>query len=138
VLKFASAVAHDAEIGEGGFNEAIAALSAGKPNNDDTVRALERGKVKNRVLKLQLRVLSLQVDAKLGNEDQAEIEKAMAELDEYVKLDQAGAGRVSVGVARSYLGTSNAVYNQLEDLEADHSSRCNQCGGYLTSEESSK
>ena len=68
IIGKARTIAEDAEVGTGGFNEAIAA--AGEDTAAGT--ALQNGKIKNKVEKLQLEVLQLQIESAQGAEDNAE------------------------------------------------------------------
>ncbi|KEF59340.1 uncharacterized protein A1O9_04184 [Exophiala aquamarina CBS 119918] len=98
ILKDAREVAEEAEVGTGGFNEAIAAIGSG-----DTT-AVQNGKIKNKVLKLQLEVLALQIEAAQGDADQAKIDEETTKLNKNVQLDEAAAGQESVGVTSTFNG----------------------------------
>lgn len=98
ILKDAREVAEEAEVGAGGFNDAIAAIG----NGDKT--AVQNGKIKNKVLKLQLQVLALQIQAAQGNPDQAKLSEEQTKLNNNVQLDEAAAGEKSVGVTATFSG----------------------------------
>ncbi len=91
-------VAEDAETGTGGFNDEIAAAA-----NGDTT-ALQNGKIKNKVLKLQLEVLGLQIEAAQGNADQDKIDEETTKLNTNIALDKAAAGQTSFGVTDTFSG----------------------------------
>lgn len=91
-------MAEEAEVGTGGFNEAIDAIGDG-----DTT-ALQNGKIKNKVLKLQLQVLALQIEAAQGDPDQAKLDEETTKLNKNVQLDEAAAGEESVGVTDTFNG----------------------------------
>jgi hypothetical protein len=97
IIQDARETAEDAETGTGGFNDEIAAASG------DTT-ALENGKIKNKVLKLQLEVLALQIQAAQGDADQAKIDEETTKLNKNVALDEAAAGQDSVGVTDTFSG----------------------------------
>ncbi|KAJ9615468.1 hypothetical protein H2200_001543 [Cladophialophora chaetospira] len=97
VIKAARVVAEDAETGTGGFNDEIAAASG------DTI-ALQNGKIKNKVLKLQLEVLALQIAAAQGDGDQAKIDEETTKLNNNIALDKKAAGQDSVGVTATFSG----------------------------------
>ncbi|KAK5062547.1 hypothetical protein LTR84_004620 [Exophiala bonariae] len=98
VLKTAAQVAEQAEVGTGGFNDELEALG-----NGDTT-ALQNGKIKNKVLKLQLQVLALQVQAAQGDADQAKLDEETTKLNKNVALDVAAKGQASVGVTKTFSG----------------------------------
>ncbi|KIW65191.1 hypothetical protein PV04_07471 [Phialophora macrospora] len=97
IIKDARVIAEDAETGTGGFNDEIDAASG------DTT-ALQNGKIKNKVLKLQLEVLALQIEAAQGDADQAKIDEETTKLNKNVALDKAAAGEDSVGVTDTFSG----------------------------------
>lgn len=99
ILKDAREVAEEAEVGAGGFNEAIAAIG-----NGGDATAVQNGKIKNKVLKLQLQVLALQIQAAQGNPDQAKLDEETTKLNKNVQLDEAAAGEESVGVTDTFSG----------------------------------
>jgi preprotein translocase subunit SecF len=88
--------AEAAETEAGGFNEAIDAAggkssAAGKP--------LQVGKIKNKVEKLYLEVLALQIQqAQSGKDNAAKIAEEQTKLDNNIKLDTAAKGQESQSV----------------------------------------
>jgi hypothetical protein len=96
IIQDARVVAEDAETGTGGFNDEIAAAG------DGNTTALQNGKIKNKVLKLQLEVLGLQIEAAQGNADQAKIDEETTKLNSNIALDEAAAGQTSVGVTDTF------------------------------------
>jgi hypothetical protein len=87
--------AEDAETGTGGFNDAIAA--AGSSSTAGT--ALQNGKIKNKVLKLKLEVLGLQIDqAQSGTDNSAKITAEQTKLNNNIALDTKAAGQTSQSV----------------------------------------
>ncbi|KAF7551617.1 hypothetical protein G7Z17_g4870 [Cylindrodendrum hubeiense] len=100
ILKAARETAEAAEADEGGFNDAIDQVGE---NSDDGI-ALQTGKIKNKVLKLELQVLALQIELAQGNGDQAKIDEEQTKLDKNVATDQEGAGDQSQSI--NFAGTS--------------------------------
>lgn len=94
ILNAARVTAEDAETGTGGFNDAIAAAGASTAKG----KALQVGKIKNKVLKLQLEVLGLQIQQAQGSNNQAKITTEQTKLNNNIKLDQANAGQTSQSV----------------------------------------
>lgn len=96
IISAARVTAEAAETDAGGFNDAIAAAggtssAAGKP--------LQVGKIKNKVLKLQLEVLALQIQqAQSGKDNSAKIAQEQTKLNNNIKLDAAAAGQASQSV----------------------------------------
>ena len=79
----------------GGFNDAIAA--AGKTSAAG--KALQVGKIKNKVLKLELEVLVLQIQqVQSGKDNSAKIAEETTKLNNNIKLDQDAAGQKSQSV----------------------------------------
>ncbi|KAH6650796.1 hypothetical protein F5144DRAFT_60645 [Chaetomium tenue] len=101
ILKAARETAEAAETQAGGFNEAIEA--AGGKNTPEG-QALQAGKIKNKVLKLQLQVLALQIEAAQGKDTAEKLAKQQKKLDKNVKEDEAAAGQTSASV--DFQGTS--------------------------------
>ena len=97
ILQAARLVAEDAEIGTGGFDDELAATSG------DTT-ALQNGKIKNKVLKLQLEVLGLMIQQAQGDDKTSEIATETTKLNTNIALDQAAAGQSSVGVTGTFSG----------------------------------
>lgn len=95
IIKAARVTAEAAETDAGGFNDAIAA--AGKSTTAG--KALQVGKIKNKVLKLQLEVLALQIDqAQSGKDNSAKIAAEQKKLDNNIKTDAASKGATSQSV----------------------------------------
>lgn len=87
-------VAEAAETDAGGFNDAIDAAGDG-----DAADALEVGKIKNKVLKLKLEVLSLQIDQAInGNDNADKIDEETTKLNKNIQLDEDAAGETSQSV----------------------------------------
>ncbi len=101
ILKAARETAEDAEVGTGGFNEAIDA-AGGK--NTAAGKALQNGKIKNKVLKLQLEVLALKIDGAKGKDTTAKVAEETKKLNNNIALDKAAAGQASTPV--NFKGTS--------------------------------
>jgi hypothetical protein len=98
ILKAARLTAEAAETDTGGFNDEIAAASG-------STTALQNGKIKNKVLKLQLEVLALQIDqAQGGTDNQDKIDEETTKLNNNIKLDAAAKGQASVGVTGTFSG----------------------------------
>ncbi|TDZ26061.1 hypothetical protein Cob_v001078 [Colletotrichum orbiculare MAFF 240422] len=93
ILQAARVAAEAAETDAGGFNDAIAKASGADAD------ALKAGKIKNKVLKLQLEVLALQVKQAQGADNQAKIDVEQKKLDNNIKTDTASAGKKSSSVA---------------------------------------
>lgn len=101
ILKAARETAEAAETDAGGFNEAIDA--AGK--DTDEGEALQVGKIKNKVLKLQLEVLALQIEQAQGEDNQDKIDEEMTKLNANIANDADNAGATSQSV--DFQGTSD-------------------------------
>ena len=99
ILKDEREVAENAEVGAGGFNERIAAAT-----DDAEATALQNGKIKNKVLKLQLEVLGIQIEGAQGNLDQGKLDEEMGKLNNNIARDKKAAGQDSVGVTDSFSG----------------------------------
>ncbi|KAK7181817.1 hypothetical protein DPSP01_002408 [Paraphaeosphaeria sporulosa] len=75
------------------FNPAIAAASG------DAATALQNGKIKNKVLKLQLEVLDLGISAaQSGKDNSAKIAQEQKKLDNNIATDKKNAGQASKSV----------------------------------------
>lgn len=98
-LKDEREVAEGAEVGTGGFNERIDAAT-----DDAEATALQNGKIKNKVLKLQLEVLAIQIEAAHGSPDDEKLAEEMGKLNNNIKLDEAAAGQAAVGVTDTFTG----------------------------------
>lgn len=93
IIKDARTVAEDAEVGTGGFNDAIAAASGADAD------ALQVGKIKNKVLKLKLEVLDLSIDQAQNGKDNADkIAAEQKKLDTNIATDKKSAGDASQSV----------------------------------------
>ncbi|KAF3769051.1 hypothetical protein M406DRAFT_45214 [Cryphonectria parasitica EP155] len=100
IIKAARVTAEDAETDTGGFDDAIDAASGA------TADALSVGKTKNKVLKLQLEVLGLQIDqAQSGTDNTAKIAAEQTKLNTNIANDKANAGQTSQSV--DFQGTSD-------------------------------
>jgi hypothetical protein len=96
IIKAAGNTAEQAEVGDGGFNEAID-TAGGK--NTAAGKALQVGKIKNKVLKLQLSVLSLGAEVAQGRQDRAaKLQEQKTKLANNVQLDKDAAGQKSTPV----------------------------------------
>lgn len=103
-LKDARVIAEDAEVGTGGFNEQIDAADAA---GEDTT-ALQNGKIKNKVLKLQLQVLVLEIQAAQGNPNDAKLQEQLTKLNNNIQQDEDAAGESSVGVGAQFSGAEES------------------------------
>lgn len=93
IIKAARVTAENAETETGGFNDAISAASG------DASDALSVGKIKNKVLKLKLEVLGLQIDqAQSGKDNSAKIAAEQKKLDNNIATDTKSAGQTSQSV----------------------------------------
>ncbi|OCK76537.1 hypothetical protein K432DRAFT_462879 [Lepidopterella palustris CBS 459.81] len=101
IIVSAAQISEDAETGAGGFNDAIAA-AGGTGTTAGT--ALQNGKIKNKVLKLQTDVLRLQIEQAQGNTGlAAELSQQITKLNTNVALDKAAAGQTSQSI--NFAGT---------------------------------
>ncbi|KAF8848275.1 hypothetical protein BDZ45DRAFT_681327 [Acephala macrosclerotiorum] len=99
IISQAAQVSEDAETGTGGFNDAIAA-AGGISTTAGT--ALQNGKIKNKVLKLQTDVLRIQIEVAQGNNaSQSELAGQQAKLATNVALDKAAAGQTATAISFS-------------------------------------
>ncbi|KAK3496904.1 uncharacterized protein B0T23DRAFT_426079 [Neurospora hispaniola] len=102
IIKAARQTAEDAETKAGGFNEAIKAAGGTKTTAG---AALQVGKIKNKVLKLKLFTLAMQIEqAKGGKDNSAKIAEETKKLNKNIELDKAAAGQKSTSV--NFQGTS--------------------------------
>lgn len=86
-------MAESAEVDAGGFNDAIAAASGADAD------ALQVGKIKNKVLKLKLEVLDLQIQQAQGGKDNTDkIAQEQKKLDTNIATDKKSAGDASQSV----------------------------------------
>ncbi|KAI1640633.1 hypothetical protein F4809DRAFT_637436 [Biscogniauxia mediterranea] len=94
IIQAARETAEAAETDTGGFNDAIKAAGSGNSS-----AALSVGKIKNKVLKLKLEVLGLQIDQAInGKDNSAKITAETTKLNKNVQLDQDAAGQASQSV----------------------------------------
>ena len=102
IIKAAGETAEAAETEAGGFNEAIDAVGG---KNTEEGKILQVGKIKNKVLKLQLSVLALKIEVAQGRADRAEkLQEQQTKLNKNVQLDEDAAGQPSQSV--DFQGTS--------------------------------
>ncbi|KAK4944558.1 hypothetical protein LTR10_015992 [Elasticomyces elasticus] len=101
IIQNARVTAEDAETSTGGFDDELADAADGTNST-----ALQNGKIKNKVLKLQLEVLGLQIQAAQGDSDasQDKIDEETTKLNSNIALDTAAAGQDSVGVTATFSG----------------------------------
>ncbi|PKS06432.1 hypothetical protein jhhlp_007180 [Lomentospora prolificans] len=95
ILKAARQTAENAETDAGGFNEAIEA--AGGKNTEEGAR-LQIGKIKNKVLKLELFSLVLEIEQAQGADNQDDLDDKQKKLANNVQLDEDAAGEESQSV----------------------------------------
>jgi hypothetical protein len=101
IITSAARISEDAETGTGGFNDAIATAGG---TQTTAGKALQNGKIKNKVLKLQTDVLRIMIEVAQGNDgSQSELATQQAKLATNVALDQAAAGQTSTAI--SFSGT---------------------------------
>lgn len=94
IISDARQVAESAETDA--FNPAIAAASG------DAATALQNGKIKNKVLKLQLEVMDLQISqAQSGKDNSAKIAAEQKKLNTNIATDKKNAGQTSQSVSFS-------------------------------------
>ncbi|KAF2196774.1 hypothetical protein GQ43DRAFT_435717 [Delitschia confertaspora ATCC 74209] len=74
------------------FNPAIEAASG------DAAAALQNGKIKNKVLKLQLEVMGLQIKQAQGQDVSEKLAEEQKKLDKNVQLDEGAKGEKAQGV----------------------------------------
>ncbi|CAM1503022.1 Fc.00g077980.m01.CDS01 [Cosmosporella sp. VM-42] len=100
ILDAARKTAESAETSAGGFNDAIEQVG----EESDDGQALQAGKIKNKVLKLELEVLVLQIEQAQGSDNQDKIDEEQQKLDNNVVTDKESAGNQSQSV--NFEGTS--------------------------------
>ncbi|KAL5594507.1 hypothetical protein BROUX41_001433 [Berkeleyomyces rouxiae] len=104
IMKAARETAENAETEAGGFNEAIAAAG----EDTEAGKNLQNGKIKNKVLKLELQVLLADIEIGQNGNDSSVASKREAELkklNKNVALDEENAGATSTPV--DFQGTSD-------------------------------
>lgn len=74
------------------FNPAIEAASGADATS------LQNGKIKNKVLKLQLEVMDLMISQAQGEDNQAKIDEEMKKLNNNIATDKKNAGQASQSV----------------------------------------
>jgi hypothetical protein len=84
-------IGNDAEVGA--FNPAISAASGAEKT------ALQNGKIKNKVLKLQATVLELQIKAAQGEDTAEKLAAETKKLNNNIALDVKAAGQASTKLA---------------------------------------
>ncbi|RFU32711.1 hypothetical protein B7463_g3617, partial [Scytalidium lignicola] len=96
IIVKAAQVSEDAETETGGFNDAIDAAGGTKTTAGE---ALQNGKIKNKVLKLQTDILRLQIEQAQGKSGlDSQIASQQTKLDSNVSLDKAAAGEASTAI----------------------------------------
>jgi len=101
IITSAAKISEDAETGTGGFNDAISAAGG---TGTAAGTALQNGKIKNKVLKLQTDVLRIMIETAQGNDGSAsELAGQQKKLASNVALDKAAAGQASTAI--SFSGT---------------------------------
>ncbi|KAF7917910.1 uncharacterized protein EAE98_009938 [Botrytis deweyae] len=101
IITKAAQISEDAEVGTGGFNDAIDAAGG---TSSTAGAALQVGKIKNKVLKLQTDVLRIQIQTAQGNAgSSSELAAQQKKLATNVALDVAQAGKTSKSI--SFSGT---------------------------------
>ncbi|EOD49623.1 Small secreted protein [Neofusicoccum parvum] len=98
IISNAREVAEDAETGTGGFNDQIAAAG----EDTDAGKALQVGKIKNKVLKLQLEIMDLQIKQAQGDDQTAKIAEEQTKLQSNIDQDTEAAGQTSQSVADTF------------------------------------
>jgi hypothetical protein len=99
IISKAAQVSEDAETGTGGFDDAITAAGG---TSSAAGTALQNGKIKNKVLKLQTDVLRIQIEVAQGNTgSQSELAGQQAKLATNVALDKKAAGQKSTAISFS-------------------------------------
>ena len=94
IISSAAQLSEQAETATGGFNTAVAAASG------TAATALQNGKIKNKVLKLQTDVMRIQIEVAQGNTaSQSELAAQQAKLATNVALDKAAAGQAATAVS---------------------------------------
>lgn len=98
IISNAREVAEDAEVGTGGFNEQIDAAG----EDSDEGKALQVGKIKNKVLKLQLEIMDLQLKQAQGDDQTEKIAEEQKKLQTNIDQDKEAAGQTSKSVADTF------------------------------------
>ncbi|KAK4182635.1 hypothetical protein QBC35DRAFT_509612 [Podospora australis] len=101
ILKAARETAEAAETKAGGFNEAIKAAGGEKT---PAGAALQRGKILNKILKLQLQVMTLTIEGAQGKDTTAKLAEQQKKLAKNIETDKKAAGERAAAV--DFQGTS--------------------------------
>jgi hypothetical protein len=97
IISKAAQVSEQAEVAAGGFNDAIAKAGG---TGTTAGKALQNGKIKNKVLKLQTDVLRIEIQVAQGNTASASSLTAQkAKLATNVALDKKAAGQKATGIS---------------------------------------
>ncbi|KAB2576736.1 putative small secreted protein [Lasiodiplodia theobromae] len=102
IISKARETAEDAETGTGGFNEQIEAAG----EDTDEGKALQVGKIKNKVLKLQLEIMDLQIKQAKGDDQTEKIAEEQTKLQKNMQQDADAAGQASKSVADTFQASS--------------------------------
>ena len=98
IISKAAQISEQAEVAAGGFNDALKGVSGAAKT------ALQNGKIKNKVLKLQTDVLRLQIQQAQGKAGlEGQIATQQQKLATNVALDEKARGQKSTGI--SFAGT---------------------------------
>ncbi|KAH6684014.1 hypothetical protein B0J14DRAFT_693289 [Halenospora varia] len=99
IIAKAAQVSEQAEVATGGFNDAIAAAGG---QTTTAGKALQNGKIKNKVLKLQTDVLRIQIEVAQGNTAAgSQLTAQQTKLATNVALDKAAAGQAATAISFS-------------------------------------
>lgn len=97
IISKAAQVSESAEVDTDGFNDAIAAAGG---TGTTAGAALQNGKIKNKVLKLQTDVLRIQIEVAQGNTaSQSSLAAQQAKLATNVALDVKAAGKEATAIS---------------------------------------
>lgn len=97
IISKAAQISESAETATGGFNDAIAAAGG---TGTTAGKALQNGKIKNKVLKLQTDVLRIQIEAAQGG-DGSQLATQQKKLATNVALDVAAKGQTATAISFS-------------------------------------
>lgn len=95
IISKAAQISEQAEVATGGFNDAIAAAGG---TSTTAGAALQIGKVKNKVLKLQTDVLRIMIEGAQGG-DSSSLAAQQAKLKTNVALDVAAKGKKATAIS---------------------------------------
>lgn len=94
IISSAAQISEQAEVASGGFNDALKAVSG------DAATALQNGKIKNKVLKLQTDVLRLQIEQAQGKSGlDSQLAAQQKKLATNVALDVKAKGQASTAIS---------------------------------------